>query len=110
VGLVLTATCDSCAYERADLRLGATHAQIEAHDVSTRELFRAVCCKQVVSVLVLHGGSYPETPCEECEDRLDLSAETRYRIATLKGEVFRGHPCPSCASTSLRFEPTGKFV
>ena len=110
VGLFLQATCDACGYERAELRLGGTHAQIEAHDVSSFELFRSFCCKAVVSIKVLHGFPYPETQCEECGQSLDLSTSTNYRIATLKGEVFEGHACPRCAADSLRFSPTGKFL
>lgn len=110
MGLFLQASCKACGYERGDLRLGGTHAQIEAHDVSCFELFRSACCKAVVSIKVLHGFAYPETKCEECGTSLDLSTETRYRVATLKGENFEGHACPKCAADSLRFTPTGKFL
>ncbi len=90
--------------------MGGSHAQIEAHDVSCFELFRSDCCKAVVSIKVLHGFAYPETQCEDCGERLDLNPETRYRIATLKGEIFAGHTCPKCGDASLDFTPTGKFL
>jgi hypothetical protein len=90
--------------------LGATHAQIAAHDVSTYELFAAPCCGEVQSVLVYMGTPYPEASCEGCKAPLSLGPETRYRVATLKGEVYEGHPCPRCQAPELRFVPGESFL
>ena len=109
MGLFLTAQCP-CGYERGDLRLGATHAQIAAHDVSTYELYAAPCCGEVQSVLVYMGAPLPDAPCERCAAPLPLSAPTRYRVATLKGQVMEGHRCPRCQAAELRFVPGESFL
>jgi len=110
MGLVLTATCEGCGFQQPDLRLGATHAQIAQHDVCHRDLYRASCCNRVQSVLLYLGQPLPEVACEGCGQALVLTAETRYRIATMKGEVLEGHACPGCGSQTLSFQQTGKFV
>lgn len=110
MGLFLKASCPACGYQRGGLRLGATHAQIAAHDVSTFEVFRATCCDELQSVLVYMGQAYPSTCCDRCQLPLKLDAETRYRISTLKGQVYEGHVCPRCQAAELRFEPGESFL
>lgn len=110
VGFVVDARCHDCGYAREDLRFGATHEEIGQHDVCTRELYRAPCCGEVQSVLIYMGQPLPERACEGCEATLDLGLELRYRVATLKGEVWSGHPCPRCAEAALEFRPRDKFV
>jgi ribosomal protein S27E len=109
MGLILTARCGACGHEQTDLALGATHAEIAAHDVSTRELYEAPCCQVVQSVHLLMGQPLPDVDCAECGERLPLAAEQRYRVATLKGEVFSGHRCPACGASELAFEQTDSF-
>ncbi|MCO5171130.1 MAG: hypothetical protein M9894_32910 [Planctomycetes bacterium] len=109
MGLVLDATCDACGYACAGLRLGATHAQIEAHDVSHLEVHAAPCCRDLQSVQLFMGAPPPEPPCARCGRPFPLVAEGRYRIATLKGEVFSGHPCPRCGARALMFTRVGDF-
>jgi hypothetical protein len=110
VGLVLTAACP-CGYRREGLRLGGTHAQIAAHDVSHYELFLAGCCREVQSVLLLLGQPLPAAAaCERCEAPLDLATAIRYRVSTLKGERLTGHPCPRCGAPELDYEVVDRFV
>ena len=110
MGLILDGACGECGYEVRDLRLGGSHAQIAAHDVSAYELFRAACCQQVQSVLVYLGQGLPDARCEGCDQPLPLAPEQRYRVATLKGEAFGGHGCPRCARPSLTFVAKDRFV
>ena len=110
MGLILDAGCDGCGFSRADLRLGATHGQIAEHDVNTLELYGALCCGTLQSVRVFMGQPLPEVPCEACGVNLTLAPETRYRVATLKGEVLGGHPCPACGAHRLTFVATGRFT
>ena len=109
MGLILDARCDACGFAQSALKLGATHAEIATHDVNTLELFSAPCCKAVQSVRVLMGHPYPETPCEGCAKPLPLAPDQRYRIATMKGEILKGHRCPSCGADRLSFESKGSF-
>lgn len=109
MGLILDARCDACGYARAGLKLGATHAQIAAHERSHHEVF-APCCQELQSVLVVLGEPWPQPPCERCGQPVTLAAERRYRISTMKGEVLTGHPCPRCGAKSLRFERAGTFI
>ena len=109
MGLILDATCASCGFTRDGLRLGATHEQIAQHDVCAHELFAVACCSTVASVLVFLGQPYPDTSCDACKTPLTLTAETRYRISTLKGEVLEEHACPVCDRSTLSFQPTGSF-
>ncbi|RMG08796.1 MAG: hypothetical protein D6731_21015 [Planctomycetota bacterium] len=109
MGLILDAACAACAFRAGGLRLGATHAEIGQHDVCTRELYLAPCCARVQSVRVFLGRPLPEVSCEECARPLPLRPEHRYRIATLKGEVFRAHPCPRCGARALAFSPQAEF-
>ena len=64
MGLLLSARCNDCDYTEEELRLGGSHAQIGAHDVSAYELFSVTCCQQVQSILVFLGnvthGDYRE--------------------------------------------------
>lgn len=109
MGLHLSAACP-CGYRREGLRLGATHEQIAAHDVSHYELFLTPCCREVQSVLVLLGQPLPAGACARCQAPLDLSAATRHRVTTLKGERLSGHACPRCGEARLAYEVTGRFV
>jgi DNA-directed RNA polymerase subunit RPC12/RpoP len=110
MGLILDARCDACGYGRDGLRLGATHAQIAAHDRSHHEVFAAPCCREVQSVEVVLGAPWPEPPCAGCGRPFTLVTERRYRISTMKGEVLSGHACPRCDARSLRFERAGTFI
>ncbi len=110
MGLILRASCAACGYARDDLRLGGDHGQIAAHDVSHWELYRLPCCGEVESVLLHLGAPPPEVACARCGAQAALGRETRYRVATLKGEALTGHPCPRCAAATLAFERRGKFV
>lgn len=109
MGLFLSAHCP-CGYQRDELRLGATHAQIAAHDVSTWELYTAPCCGEVQSVLVYMGAELPTAQCERCQAPLPLDRASRYRVSTLKGQVYEGHTCPRCGTPRLRFEPGDTFL
>lgn len=108
MGLLLDAACRACGYARAGLRLGATHAQIDRHDIEHHELFAAPCCREVISVVVLLGQPWSAPPCERCGAPL-AAAPRRYRVSTLKGEVLDGHPCPRCGEPRLAFERRGAF-
>lgn len=110
MGLVLDARCDDCGYARDGLRLGATHAQIAAHDVSHLEVFAAPCCRDLQSVHLFLGVPWPQPPCERCGAPVTLVPERRYRISTMKGEVLQGHPCPRCEKKTLRFVRRGTFI
>jgi hypothetical protein len=110
MGLFLDAACSACDYRRAGLRLGATHRQIEQHDVCTHELYRLSCCGEVQSVLIYMGQPLPELDCATCGVALDLAVTPRYRVATMKGEVLEDHPCPRCGESRLGFSRRGKFV
>ncbi|MDC3379309.1 hypothetical protein OAX78_03405 [Planctomycetota bacterium] len=110
MGLVLEATCDSCEFTQAELRLGGTHEMIARHDVAHFELFWATCCEQVHSIEVKLGQAYPDTPCPTCNATLNLASSHRYRVATLKGETLAKHPCPKCSGEALTFRQTGKFI
>lgn len=102
MGLLLDATCDDCAFARPGLKLGATHAQIDRHDIEHHELFAVPCCRDLQSVVVLLGQPLPEPPCATCGAPLQLRPEARLRVTTMKGEVLEGHPCPRCAARRLR--------
>lgn len=110
MGLILDARCDRCGFACEGLRLGGTHAQIEAHDVSHLEVYAAPCCRTVQSVQLFLGAPLPTPPCDVCGQGFELAPERRYRISTLKGEVLEGHPCPRCEARGLVFERKGKFV
>jgi hypothetical protein len=110
MGLILEASCDACDFHTDDLRLGADNAQMSAHDRSSQELYRTECCAGVQSVEVFLGFPPPEVPCARCGGPLRLTDETRYRVATLKGEAYAEHPCPACGAKQLGFRPTGKFI
>lgn len=110
MGLILDASCDACGYARQGLRLGATHAQIEAHDVSHFEVFAAPCCQDLLSAHLFLGVVWPEPPCDRCGKPVVLAQERRYRISTMKGEVLTGHPCPRCAARALQFTRAGTFL
>lgn len=109
MGLYLEARC-ACGYAREALRLGGTHAQIAAHDVSHYEVFLAPCCRELQSVLLRMGQPLPATPCDRCGAPLPLEKAHRHRISTLKGERLAGHPCPRCGETRLDYRSTGSFV
>mgnify|MGYP001199448757 CR=1 FL=1 len=109
MGLYLSAACP-CGYTRQGLRLGATHGQIAAHDVSHYELFLARCCREVQSVLVLLGQPLPAASCERCQVPLDLAGAQRHRVSTLKGERLEGHICPRCEAPRLGYAVTGRFT
>lgn len=108
MGLLLDAACRACGHARSGLKLGATHAQIDRHDIEHHELFAAPCCKDVVSVVVLLGQPWVTTPCV-CGAAL-ASEPRRYRVSTLKGEVLTGHACPRCGAAALAFEKRGTFL
>jgi ribosomal protein S27AE len=109
MALLLDAACGACGFARPGLKLGATHAQIDRHDIEHHELFPTPCCKDVVSVVVLLGQPWPAPPCERCG--VTLAAEPRrYRIATMKGVALEGHACPRCGAARLAFEKKGTFL
>ncbi len=110
MGLILDARCGACGYAREGLRLGATHAQIEAHDVSHLEVHAAPCCRALQSVQLFLGAPPPTPPCEACGQAFELAPERRYRVSTMKGEVLEGHPCPRCQARTLTFVRAGKFL
>lgn len=108
MGLVLEARCGDCDFAQGDLKLGGTHEQIAAHDVSHYQVFPAGCCRRLQSVLLLLGQPLPEVDCDACSDRLALVKH--YRVSTLKGEQWSGHTCPACAAESLTFERVDTFL
>ena len=110
MGLILSVRCVGCGYEADGLRLGGSHEQIAEHDVSAYELFASPCCKQVESVRVLLGARYPEAECGSCAQSFEPTQETRFRVSTLKGEVFSGHSCPRCSEPRLEFSPIETFL
>lgn len=110
MGLILDARCDACGYARPGLRLGGSHAQIEAHDVSHLEVYAAPCCRDLQSVHLFLGAPLPTPPCEGCGQAFELTSERRYRISTLKGEVLTGHACPRCEARTLAFARAGTFL
>ena len=54
--------------------------------------------------------AFPATSCDRCQVALKLDLDTRYRISTLKGEVFEGHRCPKCDAPELTFVPGETFI
>ena len=110
MGLILHARCGACGYDRADLRLGATHAQIDQHDICHHEVHASPCCRELQSVLLFLGAPLPEPPCARCGVAFVLAPERRYRISTMKGEVLTGHACPRCGARALSFERTSSFT
>lgn len=110
MGLILDARCDACGYARPGLRLGATHAEIGAHDISHQEVYAAPCCRALQSVRLFMGAPPPTPTCDDCGRPFELAPERRYRISTLKGEVLVGHPCPRCAARALAFTRAGTFL
>lgn len=109
MGLFLEARC-ACGYSRQALRLGGSHAQIAAHDVSHYEVFEAPCCRELQSVLLRMGESPPATGCDRCGAPLPFAKEHRHRISTMKGEKLDGHRCPRCGEARLGYRSTGSFV
>lgn len=107
--MYLEARC-ACGYARSGLRLGATHAQIAAHDVSHYELVLAACCGEVQSVLVRLGQPPGQASCERCARPIELAAAARHRVSTLKGERLEGHRCPRCGEQALGYTRAGSFL
>lgn len=110
MGLLLSARCEACGYARDGLRLGGTHAQIEAHDVCHLEVYEAPCCRALQSVELFLGAPLPTPACEGCGQTFSVTPERRYRISTLKGEVLGGHACPRCRAAALSFARAGTFL
>ena len=108
MGLVLEARCGGCDFAQGDLKLGGSHAQIAAHDVSHYQVFPAACCRRLQSELILLGQPLPDVACAACAAPLPL--DRPYRIATLKGEQWDGHTCPACSDASLTFARVETFL
>jgi hypothetical protein len=110
MGLIFRARCERCAFERSDLKLGATRAQMSADRRSSVRLFACAACRDVAQVELFLGEPPGSPPCDRCQAPLSLEPARELRVAGLKGDRLAGHACPRCGEKALAFTETGRFL
>ncbi len=109
MGLILSARCGRCGFERAELRVGATMEQMSGERRSGLHLHRCDTCRDLATVEIALGEPTAAPPCDRCRAPLVLAA-TEYRVVRMKGLALDGHSCPRCGEPALVFAERGRFL